>query len=149
MYSEVSRTPRTQILSSSEHYIPDKATRNAVLLLVQEIKRDIISRRMNLPQSAQQITHLQRLTAYLGSSIRRLQSYLQYIGILKYSKPMEAIQWLRQINLEWTNIVNLYHAFAQCYHDNSYLSLGLTRAKESAQKRFSATLKCFVVGDVL
>jgi hypothetical protein len=45
--------------------IPDKATRNAILLLEQEIKRDIIYRRMNLPQLAQQITHPQRLTAHI------------------------------------------------------------------------------------
>jgi hypothetical protein len=81
-------------------YIPDKATRNAILLLVQEIKRYIIYRRMNLPQLAQQITHPQRLIAHLDSSIRRLQSYLQYIGIVKYHKPMEALQRLHEIDLD-------------------------------------------------
>jgi hypothetical protein len=81
-------------------YVPDKETRNAILLLVQEIKRDIIYRRMNLPQSAQQVTHPQRLIAHLDSSIRRLLSYLQYIGTVKYCKPIQALQRLREINLE-------------------------------------------------
>jgi hypothetical protein len=37
-------------------HIHDKTTRNTLLLLIQEMKRDIIYRRMNLPLSAQQIT---------------------------------------------------------------------------------------------
>jgi hypothetical protein len=75
--------------------------RNAMLFLVQEIKRDIIYRRMNLPQSAQQVTHPQRLIAHLDSSIRRLHHiYIQYIGTVKYCKPMEALQHQREINLE-------------------------------------------------
>jgi hypothetical protein len=81
-------------------YIPDKSTHTAMLLLVQEIKRDIIYRRMNQPQSAQQIIHPQRLASHLDSSIRRLSSYLQYIGTVKYRKSIEALQCLREINLE-------------------------------------------------
>jgi hypothetical protein len=52
-----------------------------------------------------------RLIAHLDTSIRRLHSYLQYMGTVKYWKPMEALQRLREINLEWLNLVNLYHAF--------------------------------------
>ncbi len=48
-------------------HIRDKESRNALLLLVQEIKRDIIYRRLNLPPSAQQLIHPRRLTAHLGS----------------------------------------------------------------------------------
>jgi hypothetical protein len=81
-------------------YIPDKETRNAILLLVQEIKRDIIYRRINLPQSAKQVTHPQRLVAHLDLFIRRLISYLQYIGTVKYCKPVQALQRLREINFE-------------------------------------------------
>jgi hypothetical protein len=81
-------------------YITDKEMRNVMLLLVQEIKRDIIYRRMNLPQSAQHVPHPQRLIAHLYSSIRRLHSYLQYIGTVNYCKPMQAIQHLREITLE-------------------------------------------------
>jgi hypothetical protein len=110
-YSETSVTyvPRvdlgqTNIIFNIPHpslllYIPDKETRNIILLLVQEIKRDIIYRRMNLPGSAQQVTHPQRLAAHLDSSIRRLISYLQYIGTVKYCRPVQALKRLREINL--------------------------------------------------
>jgi hypothetical protein len=35
-------------------HIHDKASRNALLLLIQKVKRDIVYGRMNLPPSAQQ-----------------------------------------------------------------------------------------------
>ncbi len=57
-------------------HIPDKITRNTLLLLVQEVKRDIIYRRMNLPPSAQQITDPRRFAAHLDSTLRRLHSHL-------------------------------------------------------------------------
>jgi hypothetical protein len=41
-------------------HIHDKESRNALLLLVQEIKRDIVYRRMNLPPSAHQRTDPRR-----------------------------------------------------------------------------------------
>ncbi len=53
-------------------HLHDKSSRNAILLLVQEVKRDLIYRRMNLPPSAQQITDPRRLAAHLDSTIRRL-----------------------------------------------------------------------------
>jgi hypothetical protein len=40
-------------------HIHDQVTRNALLLLIQEVKRDIVYRRMNLPPSAQQPTILE------------------------------------------------------------------------------------------
>jgi hypothetical protein len=42
-------------------YIPDKLTINSLLILMPELKRDIIYRRMNLPPSAAQVTSSQRL----------------------------------------------------------------------------------------
>ncbi len=64
-------------------YIHDKLTRNAFLILTQEIKRDIIYRRMNLLPSVRQITNPQRLAVHLDSTICRLHSYFQYIGLEK------------------------------------------------------------------
>jgi hypothetical protein len=46
-------------------HIHDKESRNALLLLVQDIKRDIVYRKMNLPPSAQQITDPRRLTEHI------------------------------------------------------------------------------------
>jgi hypothetical protein len=80
-------------------HVHDKASRNAILLLVQEVKRDLIYRRMNLPPSAQQITDTRRLVAHLDSTIRRLHSYLQYIGLLKYKKAAEMLLRLRELML--------------------------------------------------
>jgi hypothetical protein len=48
-------------------HIHDKASRNA-LLLIQEIKRDIVYRRMNLPPSAQKVTDPRKLRAHIDSA---------------------------------------------------------------------------------
>jgi hypothetical protein len=47
-------------------HIRDKLSRNALLILMQEIKRDIIFRKMTLPPSARQITDPQWLVAHLN-----------------------------------------------------------------------------------
>jgi ribosomal protein S15P/S13E len=78
-------------------HVRDEESRNALLLLVQEIKRDIIYRRMNLPPSANQIIDPMRLTAHLCSEVRRLHSYLQYIGFIKYAKASETLQRLQDL----------------------------------------------------
>jgi hypothetical protein len=78
-------------------HVRDKESRNALLLLVQEIKRDIIYRRMNPPPSANQIIDPRRLTAHLGSVTRRLHSYLQYIGFVKYAKASETLNRLQDL----------------------------------------------------
>jgi hypothetical protein len=80
-------------------HIHDKLSRNAILLLIQELKRDIIYRRMNLPPSAQQVTDSRRLAAHIDSVIRRLRSYLQYIGLVKYKKAVELLLRLQELNL--------------------------------------------------
>jgi hypothetical protein len=84
---------------SLQLHIHDKGSRNALLLLIQEIKRDIIYRRMNLPPSVQQVTDPRRLGAQIDSAIRRLCSYLQYIGFIKYAKAAETLQRLQELNL--------------------------------------------------
>jgi hypothetical protein len=77
----------------------DKASRNAILLLIQEVKRDLIFRRMNLPPSTQQITDPRRLAAHLDSTIRRLRSYLQYTGLMKHVKAADLLLRLQEYNL--------------------------------------------------
>jgi hypothetical protein len=80
-------------------HVHDQASRNALLLLIQEVKRDIVYRRMNLPPSAQQLTDPRRITAHLDSAIRRLCSYLQYIGFVKFTKALSILQRLQELNL--------------------------------------------------
>ncbi len=81
-------------------HIHDKLTRNVFLLLTQEIKRDIVFRRMNLPPSARMITESQRLAAHLNSIFNRLHSYLQYIGLAKYVNALTMMRKMMEINLE-------------------------------------------------
>jgi hypothetical protein len=106
--TSIDRVPRVELGQSNIIYniphpsillhIPDKTTRNTLLLLVQEVKRDIIYRRMNLPPSAQQITDPRRLAAHMDSTLRRLHSYLQYIGFVKFAKASKILAQLQEIN---------------------------------------------------
>ncbi len=81
-------------------HIPDKLSRNTLLILTQEIKRDIIYRRLNLPPSANHIMDPPRLAAHLNSTLQRLHSYVQYIGLVKYAKAAQMLQKMMDINLE-------------------------------------------------
>jgi hypothetical protein len=81
-------------------HVPDKLSRNTILILTQEIKRDIIYRRMNLPPSANQPADPPRITAHINLTLQRLHSYLQYIGLAKYAKAIQTLQRMMEINLE-------------------------------------------------
>ncbi len=59
-------------------HIQDKPTRITFLVLIWEIKRDIIYWLVNLPPFARQVTNPQRLTAHLDSTFRRHRFYFQY-----------------------------------------------------------------------
>jgi hypothetical protein len=54
---------------------------------------------MNLPPSVQNITDSRRLAAHLDSAIRILRSYLQYIGLVKYTKAANLLLRLQEFNL--------------------------------------------------
>jgi hypothetical protein len=64
------------------------------------MKGDIVFQRLNLPPSARLITNPQRLAAHLNSTIYRLHSYLEYIGIAKFAKALRMIHKMMEINLE-------------------------------------------------
>jgi hypothetical protein len=81
-------------------HIRDKLSRNTLLMLTQETKRDIIFWRINLPPSARLITESQSLAAYLNSTLPQLHSYLQYIGLAKYANATSMLQKMLEINLE-------------------------------------------------
>jgi hypothetical protein len=55
---------------------------------------------MNLPPLARQVTSSQRLTAHLETTMRRLHSYFQYIGLAKFGKATLALQTMKELNLE-------------------------------------------------
>jgi hypothetical protein len=81
-------------------HVPNKLSKNALIILVQEMKRDMIFRRMNLPPSARQITDPPCLAAHLNSTLHRLHSYMQYIGLAKYLQATTMLQKMIDINLE-------------------------------------------------
>jgi hypothetical protein len=115
-------------------HIPDKTTRNVLLLLVQEVKRDIIYRRMNLPPSAQQITDPRRPAAHLASTLHRLHSYLRYRQICQGYRSLGTTarkqQWLKKIST--CHMLSLHPT-----HDTNYLSHANTTAP-NAQSAHSA-----------
>ncbi len=90
------------VLYPSLHmHIRDKLSQNTLLMLTQEVKQDIIFRRMNLPPSASLPSRPQRLAAHLNSTFTRLHhSYLQYIGLAKYPNATKMLQEMMAINLE-------------------------------------------------
>ncbi len=76
-------------------YVTDKKTTYSTLLHpAQEIKRDGIYRRMNLPLSVRKITNPQRIIStllFIGSN----PIYVQYIGTVKYAKALETLLQLQ------------------------------------------------------
>jgi hypothetical protein len=94
--NEIYNVPHPSLLL----HIRDKLSQNTLLILTQEIKRDSIFRRMKLPPSARQVTEPQRLAVRLNSTIRRLHSYLRYIGLAKYGNATTMLQKMMEINLE-------------------------------------------------
>ncbi len=80
-------------------YIHDKLTRNALLILNQESKWDVVYRRIKLPPSARQVIYPPRLAVHLDSTLRQLLSYLQYIVLAKYKKAITALQIMQEINI--------------------------------------------------
>jgi hypothetical protein len=89
--------------------IHNKPTRNTILLLTQEIKRDIIYRRMNLPPSVQQVRAPHCPVVPLDSTSRRLRSYLHYVGLVKLVKAIEKLPHLQKINLAWLYLISDIH----------------------------------------
>jgi hypothetical protein len=68
---------------------------------MQAIGKDILYKHanLNLLPVAQRDTAQQRLTAHLDSTLGRLCSYLQYIGLVKYRKAIDVLCSLQEINL--------------------------------------------------
>ncbi len=52
-----------------------------------------------LPPSDNQETVPERSAAHIDSTVQRLRSYLQYIGLIKYAKANETLQHTQEINL--------------------------------------------------
>jgi hypothetical protein len=77
--------------------IPDKLVRYCILALVQEIKRNIIFRRMQLTEPSRQEVSRLRLQAHLLSVIRKLISLLEYQGIVQNNAPISFLKVLNTV----------------------------------------------------
>jgi len=102
---EISRvifTPK-EIIFNKPHpsilrYISDHPTRKAILLLIQEIKRNIIYRRMNIRENQHNIpTSQPRVIAHLLSTIKKLHSLYSYAGLLTFKSVLLNLQKLLSI----------------------------------------------------
>jgi hypothetical protein len=70
------------------HRISDKLIRYSILVVIREIKRDIIFRRMQLAKPSRQEVPRIRMQAHLLSVTRKLISLLEYQGIVQNKTPI-------------------------------------------------------------
>jgi hypothetical protein len=68
--------------------ISDKLVRYSILAVIQEIKRNIIFRRMQLAEPLRQEVPKIRMQAHLLSVTRKLISLLEYQGIVQNTAPI-------------------------------------------------------------
>ena len=68
--------------------ISDKLVRKTILALIQEIKRDLVFRRMQIKEPLRQEVPRIRVQAHLLSVIRKLISLLDYQGIVQNKAPI-------------------------------------------------------------
>jgi hypothetical protein len=76
--------------------IADPLVRHGILVLIQEIKRDIIFRRMQLQEPSRREVLRVRIYAHLLSCIRKLSSLLKYQGIVQNKAPISFLLTLSE-----------------------------------------------------
>jgi hypothetical protein len=76
-------------------HVPDGTTRKVLILLLQEIKRDIIFCRAQLAEPRRREELQPRIQAHLLSVITKLQALLEYQGVLNYT---DALALLRRMS---------------------------------------------------
>jgi hypothetical protein len=77
--------------------ISDKHVRNTILIFIQEVKWDIIFRRMQLKEPNRQEVPKIRLQAHLLSVIRKLISLLEYQGIVHNKLPLTFLRSMQEM----------------------------------------------------
>jgi hypothetical protein len=76
--------------------ITDPLVRHCILVLIQEIKRDIIFRRMQLQEPLRREVLRVRIYAHLLSCIRKLSSLLKYQAIVQNKAPISFLLTLTE-----------------------------------------------------
>jgi hypothetical protein len=77
----------------------DAKTRQALVLLTQELKRSIIHKRMNATAQAGVDTPIVRIQAHILSTIKKIRSYLRYQGIYTHAEPLRLMDIMCQHTL--------------------------------------------------
>jgi hypothetical protein len=80
--------------------VPDATTRKVLILLFQEIKRDIIYRRAQLQEPRRREELHPRIQAHLVSVINKITSLLEYQGTLQFLDGLSFLKRLSQIILQ-------------------------------------------------
>jgi hypothetical protein len=98
--AEIQLTPR-EIVFNAPHpsimlHVPDKTSRLIFIMLIQEVRRNIIYRRMNRTERDRTPTPLIRLQAHLLSTISKLISYMEYQGISTQQNATQLLRTLQQ-----------------------------------------------------
>jgi hypothetical protein len=91
----VQLTPR-EIIFNATHpsvalHVTDALSRQALTLLVQELKRSIIHKRMNMTVNVGDPTPLTRIQAHILSTISKVRSYIEYQGIFTHAEPLRLL----------------------------------------------------------
>jgi hypothetical protein len=81
-------------------HIPDATTRKVLILLLQEIKRDIVYRRAQLQEPRRREELHPRIQAHLISVINKISSLLEYQGTLQFADGLSFLKRLSQIVLQ-------------------------------------------------
>jgi hypothetical protein len=102
--AQIELTPK-EIIFNKPHpaillRIPDTLVCHSILVLVQEIKRDIIFRRMQLQEPMHQEVLRIRIHAHLLSSIRKLTSLLEYQGVVQNNVPISFLKVLTDTTVQ-------------------------------------------------
>jgi hypothetical protein len=92
--ARIELTPK-EIIFNKPH--PAILLRYSILVLIQEVKRDIIFRRMQLLVPTQQAVLQIRIQAHLLSVTRKLTSLLEYQGIVQNNAPISFLKTLADI----------------------------------------------------
>jgi hypothetical protein len=93
-------TPREIIFNASHPsvtlHVKDALSRQTLTLLVQEVKRSIIHKRMNMTVNAGDPTPLTRIQAHILSTLNKVRSYIEYQGIFKHAEPLRLLDSMHE-----------------------------------------------------
>jgi hypothetical protein len=77
-------------------YLTNKKDRLLIIMLIQEIKRDILFRRMNITQRTPGPTTQIRIQAHVMSTLKKLQNQTEYQGNSENNPPLPLLQIMKR-----------------------------------------------------